>query len=54
VLDIFRACGVDKWAVDLKERYTQIAFQHMEDIAVMAARKEPLKQLAAFLIKREY
>ncbi|MEO6313935.1 MAG: polyprenyl synthetase family protein [Chitinophagaceae bacterium] len=54
VLAIFTACGVDKWAVDLKEKYTGIAFQHLEDIAVMAARKEPLRQLAAFLVKREY
>jgi geranylgeranyl diphosphate synthase, type II len=54
VLDIFTACGVNKWAVDLKEKYTSLAFQHLEDIAVMNIRKEPLKQLAAFLVKREY
>ncbi len=54
VLEIFTKCGVDKWAVDLKERYTNVAFQHMEDIAVMNKRKEPLKQLAEFLVKREY
>jgi len=54
VLDIFKACGVDKWAVDLKSKYTDIAFQHLEDIAVMDKRKEPLRQLAAFLVKREY
>jgi geranylgeranyl diphosphate synthase, type II len=54
VLHIFTACGVDKWAVDLKEKYTNIAFQHLEDIMVMSARKEPLRQLARFLVKREY
>jgi len=54
VLQIFSDCGVDKWAVDLKERYTGIAYQHLEDIAVMAARKEPLRQLAEFLVKRQY
>ncbi|HTL07032.1 MAG TPA: polyprenyl synthetase family protein [Chitinophagaceae bacterium] len=54
VLQIFSDCGVDKWAVDLKERFTSIAYQHLEDIAVMAARKEPLRQLAAFLVKRQY
>ena len=54
VLDIFKNCGVDKWAVELKEKYTHIAFQHLEDIAVMNARKEPLRQLAAFLLQREY
>jgi len=54
VLGVFKDCGVDKWAVDLKEKYTNIAFQHLEDIAVMDKRKKPLKELAAFLIKREY
>jgi geranylgeranyl diphosphate synthase, type II len=54
VLDIFTGCGVDKWVVDLKEKYTGIAFRHLEDIAVMDKRKESLRQLAAFLVKREY
>jgi geranylgeranyl diphosphate synthase, type II len=54
VLTIFKNCGVDKWAVDLKEKYTASAFQHLEDIAVMSARKEPLKQLAKLLVQREY
>lgn len=54
VLDIFTHSGVDKWAVDLKERYTSVAFQHLEDIAVMDKRKEPLRKLAAFLVQREY
>ncbi|MEP6746230.1 MAG: polyprenyl synthetase family protein [Bacteroidota bacterium] len=54
VLDIFTACGVDKWAVDLKEKYTTIAFQHLEDIMVMNKRKDPLQKLAEFLVKREY
>ncbi|GAC1451099.1 MAG: polyprenyl synthetase family protein [Chitinophagaceae bacterium] len=53
VLEIFTACGVDKWAVDLKEKYTSLAFRHLEDIAVLNKRKQPLKELAAFLIKRE-
>jgi geranylgeranyl diphosphate synthase, type II len=50
---IFKACGVDKWAVDLKDKYVNTAFRHMEDIAVMNTRKEPLKQLAMFLVQRE-
>ncbi|MFT3933403.1 MAG: polyprenyl synthetase family protein [Chitinophagaceae bacterium] len=54
VLEIFKACGVDKWAVDLKDKYTNIAFQHLEDIAVVNRRKEPLRQLAEFLVKRDY
>jgi geranylgeranyl diphosphate synthase type II len=51
---IFKSCGVDKWAIELKEKYVQLAFQHLEDIAVTSVRKEPLKQLATFLVQRDY
>lgn len=53
VLKLFQACGVDGWAVELKERYLHEALQHLEDIAVISKRKEPLKQLALFLTQRE-
>jgi geranylgeranyl diphosphate synthase, type II len=54
VLQIFRDCGVDKWAGELKDRYLQEALQHLDDIAVLSKRKEPLRQLALYLIKREH
>lgn len=54
VLAIFKHCGVDKWAFDLKEQYIESALQHLEDIAVVSPRKEPLKKLASFLIQRDY
>jgi geranylgeranyl diphosphate synthase type II len=54
MLAIFKSCGVDKWAKDLKEKYVQAAFRHFEDIAVLSSRKEPLRQLATFLIEREH
>jgi geranylgeranyl diphosphate synthase type II len=54
VLDIFRQCKVDEWARELKEKYMQEAFAHLEDIAVLSIRKEPLKQLALFLTQREH
>lgn len=54
VLKMFQECGVDAWAVELKKRYLQEALQHLEDIAVVSKRKEPLKQLALFLIQRDY
>lgn len=54
VQSIFTRCAVDKWAVDLKEKYIKTAFQHLEDIAVMNKRKEPLRQLAVFLVQRDY
>jgi geranylgeranyl diphosphate synthase type II len=52
VLQIFKDCKVDDWANELKEKYLQTALQHLEDIAVISKRKEPLKELALFLIQR--
>jgi geranylgeranyl diphosphate synthase type II len=54
VLSIFKDCGADKWAMQLKDKYLQTALKHLEDIAVLNIRKEPLKELAEFLIQREY
>ncbi len=54
MLAIFKACNVDVWANELKERYLQTALQHLEDIAVTKTRKAPLIELAAFLIQREH
>lgn len=54
VLEIFKTCGVDEWAKELKEKYLQTALTHLQDIAVLSSRKGPLEELAAFLIQREY
>ena len=54
VLAIFRQCGVDEWARELKDKYSAAAFQHMEDIAVVSKRKQPLMELVEFLVKRDY
>jgi geranylgeranyl diphosphate synthase type II len=54
MLSIFKSCGVDGWAKELKEKYIDVAFKHLEDIAVLSARKKPLKELAGFLVQREY
>ncbi|HEU0110114.1 MAG TPA: polyprenyl synthetase family protein [Flavisolibacter sp.] len=54
VLAIFKECKVGEWAHELKEKYMQEAFQHLEDIAVLSKRKEPLKQLALYLTQRQY
>lgn len=53
VLAIYRSCGVDAWANTLKEQYLNTAMKHLEDIAVVSARKQPLKELADYLIQRE-
>jgi geranylgeranyl diphosphate synthase, type II len=54
VLQIFTACKAGEWAVELKNKYLGEALQHLDDIAVLSKRKEPLKQLAHFLIQRDY
>lgn len=54
VLQIFRDCNIDAWAKELKDTYLQTALQHLDAIAVRSVRKEPLKELANFLIQREY
>jgi geranylgeranyl diphosphate synthase type II len=54
VINIYRDCKVDEWAIQLKNKYLDDALVHMEDIAVLSKRKEPLIALAQFLVKREY
>ena len=54
VLAIFQRVGVDTWANELKEKYLQTALHHLEEIAVTTKRKEPLKELALFLIQRNH
>ena len=53
-LQVFRDCKVDEWALQFKDKYLDEAFVHLEDIAVLSKRKEPLKELAHFLIKRDH
>ena len=54
VLAIYRDCKVDEWAMQLQNKYLDEALTHLDDIAVLSKRKEPLQELARFLIKREY
>lgn len=54
VLTIYRACGADEWARELKQNYMSEAFNHLDDIAVLSKRKEPLKELAQSLIQRDH
>ncbi|MFN5361068.1 MAG: polyprenyl synthetase family protein [Bacteroidota bacterium] len=54
VLDIFRSCGVEAWANELKEKYWQLSLQHLESIAVLSNRKQPLLELARYLLQREH
>jgi len=54
MLGLFKRSGVDEWAMKLKNNYLELALDHLEKIAVQSKRKEPLKQLASFLVQREY
>jgi geranylgeranyl diphosphate synthase type II len=54
ILQIYADCKADEWALQLKNKFLDEAFQHLEDIAVLSKRKEPLKEVANFLVKRDH
>ncbi|HEX5026630.1 MAG TPA: polyprenyl synthetase family protein [Agriterribacter sp.] len=54
VLQIFIDCKADEWAKNLKNKYLNIALQHLEDTAVVSSRKQSLQDLAHFLVQREH
>ncbi|MEO7924590.1 MAG: polyprenyl synthetase family protein [Chitinophagaceae bacterium] len=54
MLQVYRDCKADEWTLQLKNKYLDEALAHLEDIAVLTKRKEPLRELAHFLIKREH
>src|SRR2546426_995846 len=46
VLEIYKDCHVDDWAMQLKEKYFSQAMNHLEETAVVSSRKKPLTELA--------
>src|SRR6185503_15996075 len=54
VLTVYKDCKADEWALELKNKYIDEALNHLEDIAVLSKRKEPLKELALFLVRRDH
>ena len=54
VLEVYKDCKADEWALQLKNKYFDEALNHLEDIAVLSKRKEPLKELALFLVQRDF
>lgn len=54
MLQLYKDCKADEWALQLKNKYLDEAFTHLEDIAVLSRRKQPLQELAQFLVKREH
>ncbi|HET7117747.1 MAG TPA: polyprenyl synthetase family protein [Hanamia sp.] len=53
VLEIYKSCNIDDWAKELKEKYFLIAMDHLEEIAVVSARKKSLEELAQYLMERD-
>ena len=53
MLGLYKKCNVDQWANQLKEKYYQMAMEHLDQIAVMSKRKKPLEDLGKFLLNRE-
>lgn len=54
VLQLFQDCKVNEWALQLKNKYLDEAFAHLEDVAVLSKRKEALQEMAKFLVRREH
>ena len=53
ILNLYKSCNVDKWAKELKQQYFTKAMYHLEEIAVLSARKKPLEELAKYLMERD-
>src|SRR5665811_33963 len=53
IISIYKSCNVDEWAKELKQKYMSKALEHLEEIAVLSARKKPLEVLAHYLLDRE-
>ena len=54
VVAVYKDCKADEWALQLKNKYFDEAMNHLEDIAVLSKRKEPLRELALFLVQRDF
>ena len=53
VISIYKSCNIDEWAKELKQKYMSKALEHLEEIAVLSARKTPLEALSHSLLDRE-
>jgi geranylgeranyl diphosphate synthase type II len=53
MLSLYRQCGADAWATELKEQYRIKALDALQKIAVLSKRKMPLEALAGYLIERQ-
>jgi geranylgeranyl diphosphate synthase type II len=54
VLAVYKDCKTGEWALEIKNKYLNEALAHLDDIAVLSKRKEPLRELALFLVRRDH
>ncbi|MEO9209990.1 MAG: polyprenyl synthetase family protein [Ginsengibacter sp.] len=53
MLAIYKDCNIDDWAKELKQEYLKKAMHHLEEVAVISVRKQPLEVLANYLMNRD-
>ncbi|MBS1587884.1 MAG: polyprenyl synthetase family protein [Bacteroidetes bacterium] len=53
MLQLFKDTGADKACREAVERYSEMAFNCLEEVAVVSKRKAPLNELAAYLLQRD-
>jgi len=54
MLALYHKTGADAITRGLQEEYYNKAMYHLEEIAVVSVRKQPLKELAEFLVQRDH
>lgn len=54
VVQLYKDCNIDEWAIQLKDNFLNDALQHFDDMAVVSKRKQPLMELARLLVKRDH
>ncbi|WP_409966012.1 (2E,6E)-farnesyl diphosphate synthase [Mycovorax composti] len=54
VLQLYNDCKIGEWAKEQKEVYLTQALTHIDEIPIAPERKQPLKDLAGLLVKRDY
>jgi len=53
MIEMYQATGVEEAAQKAMKSYMDLAFANLDGIKVPASNKEPLKELAEYLMKRE-
>jgi geranylgeranyl diphosphate synthase type II len=54
MLSLFKATGADAACAEAVAAFSKAAFDSLEDVAIPSKRKQPLQELAAFLLHRQH